>query len=229
MRNALVLALALVLPMLSWVTYTVAGQITDTFDGTQIDTGKWGEIGSCYGINVSQSGALIISGTSTSAQSWGAGGWVRTAQWFPSDGIEVSVDMTGGGNYYWAGMWLSDGVNCIHFYTSRHLQPVGYTYYINGQGVYNVWLSGQPGLNYRMKYAGGRVTFLMDGKYLGAQAIPLSSVRVELSAAADRYQDSVDARFDNFSVNFVPEPSSTVALLCGVGGMTGMAWRRNRK
>ena len=225
MKHMLIFLLVII-TSLTYCSSVLAGLLTDGFDGMQINYDKWGEVANHGGINVSQNNALLISGTSTSTQNWYGEGLVRTAQTFPANGIEASVDLTASGYRYWAGIWLVDGTNSVHLYTSNCLQPVGYTYYINGKGTYNTFLSSQPGTHYSMKYNSGTVQFLMDGQYLGSCQITLTSVLVELSAAVAWQGDNVNARFDNLSVSYIPEPSSILALLFGIGGMAGIALRR---
>ena len=88
-------------------------------------------------------------------------------------------------------------------------------------------ISDPNGLHsYRLDYDGNTAQFWLDGMLLDALDYPMGSFTVRLVAYARSYGDAVDATFADISVfgTPIPEPSTILALLCGLGGL--VAWRR---
>lgn len=73
--------------------------------------------------------------------------------------------------------------------------------------------------SYRVEYESGIVRFLLDGQLLDEYQYAMDTPSVRLVAYARTYGDTVDASFSQIGIHGpVPEPSSLLALLCGVAG-----------
>lgn len=213
----------------------VLASYVDTFDGTVINGEFWAP-SSSNGPTISQHEELVISGVSTDpSPNWKADAHVMSVHRWAAEGLALSVEMrvSGSGTGWWTGMYVGqDSDTWIHIFVGKdgnQAGHVGYAYAIDGAPVSGGWLSDQVGCTYGMNYSDGAMAFWMDGNLLGRQAISMSSVQVALGSNIRTQGDSIYATFDNFSISSVPEPSSTLAILSGIGGLSGLARRRSRK
>lgn len=198
--------------------------MSDSFDGTSLDTSKWLAINKGlestadggYDAPVVGGGTLTLGGT-TNAQYWLGKSVVSTERFGVPAGGEVKfevdrVSLTGSGSAFRSSMWMyGDATHFVHF--SQNIGENGWQYNYNdgtnpservGGGIdlgQSAALDADGGFH-RMALVndGAYVKIFVDGRWLRSQPATFDQFSVLLTGQARATGDTVSAVFDNAAV-----------------------------